>query len=426
MSFQQGLSGLNASSKNLEVIGNNIANANTYGAKTARAEFSHMYAAASGGVSGDIGIGVSLDEVSQQFTGGNITSTDKPTDLAISGSGFFQVSDGVNPTMYTRNGQFKVDRTGTIVNNDGMKLLGYPADANGNIQPGTPQALQLPTSGIQPKATGSISLELNLDSRAAVTASDTKPFNATDPTTYNNATSQTVYDAKGQPVAMTYYFQKADVDTWNVFVSANGTLLNDGAALTNQLKFGTNGSTVQDPQPVLPALASGGNGIVSTTTAATGTLPGMTTLDIPISGFDFSAVRQYGTSFSVTKINQDGFPPGNLTGLNIQDNGTVMAQYSNGQSLAAGQVELANFRNPQGLKPVAGNMWAISLEAGEPVRGAPGSGSLGKLQAGALEESNVDLAGELVNMITAQRSYQANAQTIKTQDQVLQTLVNLR
>ena len=421
MGFQQGLSGLNASSKNLDVIGNNIANANTYGAKAARAEFSHMYAAASGGVTGDIGIGVSLDAVSQQFTGGNITSTDKPTDLAISGNGFFQVSDGINPTMYTRNGQFKVDRTGAIVNNDGMKLLGYPADAAGNVQPGTPQALQLPTSGIQPKATSSIALELNLDSRSAITSG--KPFSATDPTTYNNATSQTVYDAKGQPVAMTYYFQKDAADSWNVYVSANGAMLNGGAALTPKLQFAANGSSVTSAPtlPTVAALVPPGPGIPTTTTAS-----GMTTLDIRITGFDFSAVRQYGTAFSVTKINQDGFAPGNLTGISIQDNGLVMAQYSNGQSLAAGQVELANFRNPQGLKPVAGNMWAISLEAGEPVRGAPGSGSLGKLQAGALEESNVDLAGELVNMITAQRSYQANAQTIKTQDQVLQTLVNLR
>jgi flagellar hook protein FlgE len=421
MSFQQGLSGLNASSRNLEVIGNNIANANTYGAKSARAEFSHMYAAAAGGVSADIGIGVRLDAVSQQFTGGNITSTDKPTDLAISGGGFFQVSDGVNPTMYTRNGQFKVDRSGYIVNNDSMKLLGYQADGSGAILPGSAQPLQLPSSGIQPRATSNISMEINLDSRSAVTVSATKPFDPSDSTTYNNATPQTVYDDKGQPVSMTYYFQKASADTWNVYALANGTPVNgvdgDGkpVALSPQLTFSSNGSTVTQA-PALPA-----TGIPATTTAS-----GVTTLPIAVTNFDFSAARQYGSSFSVTKVNQDGYAPGNLTGISIQENGTVMAQYSNGQSLAAGQVELANFRNPQGLKPVAGNMWAISQEAGEPVRGTPGSGSLGKLQAGALEESNVDLAGELVNMITAQRAYQANAQTIKTQDQVLQTLVNLR
>ncbi|WP_157267571.1 flagellar hook protein FlgE [Azohydromonas aeria] len=433
MGFQQGLSGLNASSKNLDVIGNNIANANTYGAKTSRAEFSHVYAVTAGGIGQSIGTGVSVDAVTQQFTQGNVSTTDVPTDLAISGNGFFQVTDGINPTMYTRNGQFKVDRSGFVVNNDGMKLLGYKADTRGQIQPSAAEPLRLPSSGIVPRISAKISMEVNLDSRAAIpTAATTAPptIDFSDPSTYNNATSQTLYDAKGQSVAMTYYFQKASTDvttgasTWNVYATANGTPVNGTAAAPESLATLTfNGAGRLDSSFKTVDAATNMIEIPSTTTS-TGVLTGAISIDP--AQFDIAGITQYGSSFAVTKLDQDGYPPGNLSGISVQDNGTVLAQYSNGQSLAAGQIELASFRNPQGLQPMAGNMWAITQAAGEPVRGTPGSGTLGKLEAGALEESNVDLAGELVNMITAQRAYQANAQTIKTQDQVLQTLVNLR
>ena len=177
MSFQQGLSGLNASSKNLEVIGNNIANSQTYGAKSSRAEFADMYAASLNGAgTSDVGIGVQLQTVAQQFTQGNISITENPMDLAINGAGFFQVSDGKSPTVYTRNGQFKVDKEGNIVNNDQLKLMGYPADANGVIQPGLAQGLKLPTGGIDPKVTSDIKMEFNLDSRAGPTAASSLDF----------------------------------------------------------------------------------------------------------------------------------------------------------------------------------------------------------------------------------------------------------
>jgi len=234
MSFQQGLSGLNASSKNIEIIGNNVANASTFGAKASRAEFADVYANALNGAGvNSIGIGVNLATVAQQFTQGNITTTDNPLDLAINGSGFFQVSDGKNPTMYSRNGQFKIDRDGFIINNQQQKLLGYPVDSNGVVKPGEATPIQLPTQGIDPTATSRIDLELNLDSRSAVTenpaALDTINFN--DPKTYNNATSVTAYDLKGQPVALTYYFQKTATDQWNVYVTANGSSLsNSGTA----------------------------------------------------------------------------------------------------------------------------------------------------------------------------------------------------
>ncbi|WP_077035409.1 flagellar hook protein FlgE [Pelomonas sp. KK5] len=438
MSFQQGLSGLNASSKNLDVIGNNIANASTYGAKSARAEFADIYASAiNGSGASTVGIGTTLQTVAQQFTQGDIQTTENSLDLAINGAGFFQVSDGASPTEYTRNGQFKLSSTGYIINNNGQKLLGYPADSLGNIQPGVSQPLQLPTAGIAPKTTSSIAMEFNLDSRGKTTASTAAPGSITldDPTSYNNATSMTVYDAKGQPVAVTLYFQKQDdaadgSTTWNVFATANGTPFDVEAADAN--------GNPTAPLTTITYAATGGNPIaiggnpVDTTQPLTIDIPagtsasGSSTLAIPGVKFDMSNSTENGSSFGVTSLVQDGYAPGQLVGVSIDDTGVVKANYSNGQYKAAGQVELANFRNPQGLAPVGGNVWQRTAASGDPVVGVPSAGNMGALQAGALEGSNVDLTAELVDMVTAQRNYQANAQSIKTQDQIMQTIVNLR
>ena len=417
MSFQQGLSGLNASSKNLEVIGNNVANANTIGAKASRAEFGDMYAAAVSGTG--IGIGVNLQAVTQQFTQGNITTTSSPLDLAINGSGFFEVSNG-SQTLYTRNGQFQADKDGFLVSSAGLKLVGYPASKDGTIQPGAAVPLQLPTAGVDPNVTANISIEMNLDARKATTlVAATPQVNFSDAKTYNDATSVTVFDAKGQDVALTYYFQKSATDTWNVYATANGTSVNvDGAGNplpVTTINFPANGGT-----PTAP-LGTVAMNVPSTTNAA-----GATTLPIPGVALNVTGATQFGSTFGVTSVVQDGYAAGQLTSVSIEKSGIVNATYSNGQTKPAGQLELAIFRNPQGLTPLGGNLWARSFASGDPTVGTPTSGNIGALQSGALEESNVDLTGELVNMITAQRVYQANAQTIKTQDQVLQTLVNLR
>ena len=419
MGFQQGLSGLNAASKNLEVIGNNIANANTYGSKVARAEFADVYANAIGGSSNNIGIGTTLAAVAQQFTQGNVTTTDNPLDIAINGGGFFEVSSAAGAVSYTRNGEFKVDNAGFIVNNQQLRLMGYPADASGTIIPGTASALRMPTAGITPAVTTAITMEMNLDSRLAVTLPAVgAPINFADPSTYNNATSQTVYDAKGQDVALTYYFQRAGADTWNVYVAANGVPIvtaGGNPAASTQITFPSNGGT-----PTAPV------GTVAIDIPSVTNSVGATT--VPITGIALSVAgaTQYGSQFGVTDLKQDGYASGQLIGVQFESNGIINARYSNGQTKPAGQLELATFRNPQGLQPMGGNGWTRTVASGDPVVGTPGAGSLGVLQAGALEESNVDLTGELVNMITAQRVYQANAQTIKTQDQILQTIVNLR
>ena len=435
MSFQQGLSGLNNSSKSLDVIGNNIANSSTFGAKSSRAEFADVYAGALNGAGGSpIGIGVSVAAVAQQFTQGNITTTDSPMDLAINGGGFFQVSDGKNPVVYSRNGQFKLSRDGFIVNNDQLKLLGYPADGTGVIQPGLAKPLQLPTAGIAPKTTAEVKMEFNLDSRAKITAPAAGGITLDNPATYNNATSLTAYDAKGQDVAVTFYFQKTTPDdegntTYNVYATANGTpfdtdsegapiavddLGNPSSPYTTITFPSTGGSPTSPTAKINMDVPAGVNSL------------GSPTLAIPGIQFDLTGASENGSSFAVTNLTQDGYAPGQLSGILIENSGIVTARYSNGQSKPAGQVELANFRNAQGLQPLGGNVWARTFSSGEAVVGVPGDGNLGALKSGALEESNVDLTGELVNMVTAQRIYQANAQTIKTQDQILQTIVNLR
>lgn len=441
MGFQQGLSGLNVTAKNLEVIGHNIANANTYGNKASRAEFADMYATAmNGSGTNNIGIGVTLAAVSQQFTQGNITATDNPLDMAINGSGFFQMKDASGETLYTRNGQFKVDKSGFVVNNEGQRLMGYPADGQGVIQPGLAKPLQLPTAGIQPHSTSKVSMELNLDARVKSTEqpAGAAAIDFSDPTTYNNATSVVVYDGKGQEVALTYYFQKGTVttdtsttpptttggDTWNIYVTVNGQPLAGTPELPErqlQVVFDANGSNpVFTPAPVAPST----NPSIDIPASVNGA--GSPTLAMPGIELDLSKMTQYGANFGVTDMAQDGYAPGQLTGVTVDDSGIIMARYSNGQSKPAGQIEIANFRNVQGLQPVGGNMWQRSFASGDPVVGVPGDGNLGSLRAGSLEESNVDLTGELVNMITAQRIYQANAQTIKAEDQLMQTIVNLR
>ncbi|MDR7335029.1 flagellar hook protein FlgE [Roseateles asaccharophilus] len=445
MAFQQGLSGLNAASKNLDVIGNNIANSGTYGFKGSRAEFADVYAAALNGAGqSQIGIGTSLQAVAQQFTQGNITTTENPMDLAINGGGFFQVTDGANPTRYTRNGQFKVSKDGFIVNNDGLKLMGYPANGAGVIQPGTATPLTLPTGGIPPAVTAKVAVEFNLDSRLAVTAPEEGAgtgLDLSDSTTYNNATSMTVYDAKGQDVAVTFYFQKAATledgsDVWNVYATANGTAF-DTDSTGNSISLDEFGNpTTPYTTITFPPTGGSPSSIAGSETSPPGSIlmsvpagtsaRGNSTLAIPDIQLDLTGATENGSSFAVTNLTQDGYAPGQLTGIQVADNGIVQARYSNGQSKPAGQVELANFRNPQGLQPQGGNVWIRTVASGDAVVGVPGDGNMGALQSGALEESNVDITAELVNMVTAQRAYQANAQTIKTQDQVLQTIVNLR
>ena len=425
MSFQTGLSGLNSSSRSLDVIGNNIANANTVGMKSSRAEFADLVASTNG-LSGanNTGIGTAIGAISQQFAQGNINVTGNDLDVAINGGGFFQVSLRDGSTAYTRDGQFKLDNAGNIVNNSGAKLLGYATDVAGTPTSSIAQTLNLPTAApIAAKQTSAITAAFNLDARAAVAASATPP---TPRTTYG--TSLTAYDSQGVAMPVNLYFERAAStpanltavppvaasDNWNVYDLAAG-----GAALL-QMPFDPSGAPV-----------SYTSGTPSVTTPAT--TPFALSINPPsgitptfTANLDLSKATQYGASFAVSNLTQDGYAPGDLLSVKISEKGVITARYSNGQTQAAGQIALANFRNAQGLAAVGAGNWVETVNSGPAVPGAPGQGNLGVLASGAVEESNVDLTAELVSMMTAQRAYQANAQTIKTQDQVMSTLVNLR
>lgn len=382
-------------------------------AKAPRAEFGDLAAADRNGAgTSSGGIDIALQAVIQPFKQGSITSTDNPLDIAINGRGLFQLSDGLSLTTYSRIGQFTIDREGFIVDHSGHKLLGYKADPTGQIQPGLVLPLRLPT-GISPRPTTSVSLQLNLDSTSPVTRRSVVPPNIrfSDATTYNNTTSLTVYDAKGQPIVLTFYYQRVThydetagtFDTWNVYATANGTPLNGTvgapAALT-RLTFSRDGTTVTAPRtPVdMPIPASTHADGVSTLAIPDPNDPKA----LPIQ-LDLSRLTQFGSPFGVTDLAQNGHSAGQLASIAVEPNGIVNARFSNDQTRAAGQIELAIFRNMQGLQPVGTNMLSRTVASGEPMTGVPGEGILGVLQGGGREEPSGGLTGELVSMIIGDR-----------------------
>ena len=407
MSFQQGLSGLNAAAKNLDVIGNNVANSATVGFKQSQAQFADVYANSLTGAGGsNVGIGVKVAQVAQQFTQGNITSTSNPLDMAINGGGFFRM-DNNGEINYQRNGQFQLDRAGFIVNPMGAKLTGYTADAGGVLSTGAPGPLSINTADLSPQITTEVNAVLNLDSGNTVPA--TAPFSISDPTSFNSSTAISIFDSLGNTQTLqTFYVKTANPGEWQVYAASDGTQIGAGPVAT--LNFDTSG-LLTTAMPLAPIT------VPATATGATPTFP--VTLD-------YLGTTQFGAAFSVNTLNQDGFTSGRLAGFNVGADGMILGRYTNGQTGILGQVVLANFSNPNGLQQLGNNLWAETSTSGAPLVGVPDTGSLGVLQSSAVEDSNVDLTAELVNLITAQRVYQANAQTIKAQDAVLQTLVNLR
>ena len=403
MSFQQGLSGLNAAAKNLDVIGNNIANSNTMGFKGSGAQFTDVFASSAGGSgSTNVGLGTAISVVRQTFGQGNISVTSNPLDVALNGQGFFRM-DTNGTVSYSRNGQFSLDKNGYIVNASGQKLTGYPPAAGGGVTTAAPVALQVSATDLAPSQTVAATAKLNLDSRQSALSS--AAFNIADPTTYEGATSMSVYDTLGNPHTLSLYFVKTAANSWDTFAASDGVQVGAGAAGT--VGFNSSGALVS------------GSSIALSIPVTTGAANIAMTLDL-------TGSTQFGNSFGVNSISQDGYGAGKLTGYSVGSDGIVLGRYSNGQSRAQGQIALATFTNQEGLAQLGSNQWAESSASGPPLTGSPNSGNLGALQSGALEEANIDLTAELVAMITAQRIYQANAQTIKTQDSVLQTLVNLR
>ena len=404
-SFDIALSGLTAASSDLDVTANNVANADTVGFKESRAEFADVFAAGAVNLNTSaVGEGVRLSTTAQQFTQGNISTSGSNLDLAISGDGFFTLQDPSNGVVYTRNGQFSEDKNGNVVTATGQALQVYPPTSTGGFNTGALTDLNLQTAQSTPLATTAGTAILNLPAGSTPPAGGA--FNPTNPATYNQSTSTTVYDSLGNSFPATFFFtQTATPGLWNVNMTVNGTLL----PTTNTLQFSNTGAVTA---PVGGAL----------------TFPGFTPPDgaAPMSTtFNFGQTTQFGGGFSVTSIIQNGFATGQLSTVSIDPTGVVSAVYTNGRSTQLGQLALANFPDPQGLKQLGDTNWAETFTSGTHISGTAGSAGFGSIQSGALEASNVDLTTQLVNMITAQRAFQANAQVITTANQLSQTVINI-
>lgn len=511
MSFNIGLSGLRAAAKDLNVTGNNIANAGTVGFKQSRAEFADVYASTVLGTGkNQQGSGVVLGNVSQLFQQGNINYTMNPLDLAINGNGFFQVSNN-GALSYTRAGFFGTDQDGFIVDNYGYNLQGYTVNASDQLEKGKVGNLQIRSASQDPKATGEMRQSFNLN--AASNVPTNAPFTTNDPTTYNDSTATNVYDSQGNAHTFSQYFVKTGPNNWAMHVLIDGAHPHAGVAnlaADNEVKQGgaTPNSILaaalgalepsdfrtkmdteltpmlgQTPAPtneeMLAAIVRVGSSSPITMNLgfdSTGKLqpisgiydPSATAAPppgtddfwvlnqdgtvnlrqwtpsnmnegkppIPIANganmsptgmmLDLRTVSQYASNFAVTEVSQNGYTTGELADIEIDDTGLIFARYTNGQSKVQGQVILADFANPQGLKPIGKTQWAQTLSSGEPVPNPGGTGTLGLIEAGALEDSNVELSDQLVNLIVAQRNYQANAKTIETESAITQTIINLR
>ena len=405
MPFAIALSGLNAASADLGVTANNVANVNTTGFKMSRAQFSEVFAVGTQSVSSSAaGSGVRLSTIAQQFTQGNIDFTDNALDLAIGGEGFFVISDG-GARSYTRAGAFGVDNQGYVVNAQGARLQSYPYAGNGLFNTGTPQDLQLTIGANPPAATTRAAFGINLPANAPPPANPV--FDPLDPSSFNHTTSVTVYDTLGAAHTATVFFVKdAAPNNWNTQVQIDGTDVPGATPVV----FNPDGSLLSPAGGLMPLAA------YTPTTGAS---------DINMS-IDFGTATQFGSNFGVNSLSQDGYTTGRLTGVSVDSEGVVFARFTNGQSTSLGKLALANFVNPQGLQQLGDTTWGESFQSGDALLGEAGTASFGNIQSGALEASNVDLTAQLVQMITAQRNFQANAQAIETADTITQTVINIR
>jgi flagellar hook protein FlgE len=394
MGFSQALSGLNASSTDLNVVSNNIANSQTVGFKSSSTRFADVYAGSS-----SVGLGTQVTGVVQDFASGSLTTTSNGLDLAISGEGFFTFKDGLE-TVYSRNGQLTLNNEGYLENDSGARLVGTSG-----------AAIQIPTAGMQASATAAVDASLNLNSNSAIIDPALKPFDSTDTSTYSYANTASVYDSLGNSHSMTMYFTKTGINEWAVHSAIDGQVLTEdlGAgpvAASQTVTFDTSGLLV------------GGAAKNYSFDAANGSAPIAFELDL-------TGSTQFGNDSELSSIAQDGYTSGSLLGFAIDDTGRVIGSYANDQTQILDQVQLASFRNTSGLKAVGSNSWAETSESGQALLGIAGTGKLGSVEAGVVEESNVDLTAELVNLIIAQRNFQANSQSVKTQSDVLQQAVNL-
>jgi len=416
MSLSTGLTGLQAAQTNLDTIGNNIANVATNGFKSSSPNFSDLYGASLSGASGGAspGQGVMTSSLSQLFTEGTITQTGNPLDIAINGNGFLEVQTP-SGIAYSRNGALHLDSNGVLTNDSGAQVLGYSTSVSGassGAATGPVGPIQVSQTNLPPTATSTLSVDANLPSTDRQIDTTTTPFSITNPLSYDESTTTTVYDSLGTPNTLTTYFTQVSGSgsppQWQTYwglSSTSGTLISSGAGAT--LTFNSSGTL------------TAGSGTISVASLPNGAAP----LSIAQS---FTGTTLSNLPFGVTSISNNGNGAGQYSGLQIASNGNVIAQYSNGATKVMGTIALASFRNPQGLTAITGNNWLASADSGPAAVNPPGTAGLGTLESGAIEGSNVDLSTQLVGLIVAQQAYQANVQGINIDQQDVQKLLQLQ
>jgi len=422
MGFSTALSGLNAASNTLTVIGNNIANANTVGFKESRSEFIDQYSDSLAGMSKlQAGSGVRLAQVAQQFTQGNIETTGSTLDLAINGDGFFTLASNpadTNSRLYSRNGSFHVNKDGIVTNSQGQALLAYKPNGStvaAGFSTGGITTVSMNTGSGSPVPTSKISLDISLDASSPAIAT---AFNPLDSSTYTSETSVTIYDSLGVSHKLTSYFVAGAATpptrSWTAhhYITDNplAPVSVDVAPTGTTMTFDSSGKLT------VPA-----NGQVTLAPFVTGTSAANIAATM-----DYTGSTQISTAFSVDAVKQDGLPAGTLTDIAIDKDGVIFANFSNGGQTPLGKVALTRFTNPQGLTKMGDGAWGESSTSGSPIIGDAGQNNFGSIQSGALEQSNVDISKELVNLILAQQTYQANSQTIQTENSSIQTIMNIR
>jgi flagellar hook protein FlgE len=418
-----GIAGMSAEGQALGVVGDNVANTNTIGYKQSRALFEDVLGGAMG-TPGAVGAGVRMTRAQQIFAQGSLLNTGQPTDLALSGDGFFVVHgtlDGLTGDFYTRAGQNTLSSGGQLVDPNGLAIQGYGANPDGTFGPAT-GSIQVPTAALQPHATSKLDVTANLDSTAAIPATwDPQNPGATS----NFSTSMTVYDSLGNSHAVNVYFDETAAGSWDYHALVDGGELAGGTAGQNvdvasgTLSFTTAGA--------LQSVSAGAGGTVDFN-GATAAQPLNFNFGNPISngGTGLGGTTQFAASSSISSQSQDGYASGSFTGIQIDSSGVVNGVYSNGQKLPVAQLVVAKFRSNDGLGRAGHNVWVATRDSGDASLGTAGSGGRPSIVAGALEQSNVDIAQQFVDLIGHQRAFQANSKTITTVDEMLQDIVNLK
>ncbi|USH03165.1 flagellar hook protein FlgE [Grimontia kaedaensis] len=435
MALNIALSGLAAAQKDMSTTSNNIANANTFGFKESRAEFGDVYSASIfSNAKTTTGSGVQTSIVAQQFHEGSSIYTNNPLDLRISGNGYFAVANdnlATQDNVLTRNGAFHLDKNNNIVNSEGQFLLGYNVD-NETLQVGSfePKALNVPDQFGQPRASEKVDIGLNLPAGGA--EKDPALFNPEDPDTYNKSTSATIFDSLGQPYKLTTYYVKDNVtpNKWAVYYTATDATGEKPLSLTageftsatgqvgHSIEFNSDGSvnTVNNGAPI-QTVEFGPNGAGLEMNGA----DGAQALTI-----NFEEPTQYASPFEMRKFTEDGATTGYLAKVDIDPKGTIMATYSNGENVALGRVAMVRVSNQQGLSQAGNTQWKVTQQSGEAIWGEAMQGAFGKVKSGTIEQSNIDMTQELVDLITAQRNFQANSRSLEVGNQMQQTILQIR